>query len=315
MIVILGAFDGFHRGHRLLLEAGRALAEREGDERNWCVVTFTPHPGNILSGREIPVLFTEDDRDFLARFMGIPHTLKIPFTPELAEASPEAFLDFLEELLPVSGIVVGGDFRFGRGRTADTVFLRKYSLDKGWAFTEVEPFALRGVKIGSRNIRNSVAHGDMAAARELLGYPFFFSAEVIPGDGRGRKLGFPTANVLYPPGKVVPRRGVCAASVFAEGEWFGGALNMGYNPTFLKDSRLRTEIYLLDFSGDLYGKKIVVFLEEFLREEKKFSSASKLIETMNGDIERTRSVIAGRMARSPHLYDALKSVLLSRSSS
>ena len=315
MIVLLGAFDGFHRGHRLLLEKGRELAEKSGDGQNWCVVTFSPHPGNIVHGTEIPVLFTEDERDLLALYMKIPHTLKIPFTRRLAEFTPDAFLNFLQSLLPVSGIVVGGDFRFGCGRTGDTAFLRKYSEDKGWPFMEVEPFALNGVKVGSRNIRNSVAHGDTATARNLLGYPFFFSGEVIPGDRRGQKLGFPTANVLYPSGKVIPRRGVYAASVFAENAWHPGALNIGYNPTFLKDSRLRTETYILDFQGDLYGKWIAVFLEEYLREEKKFPSAAQLIETMNDDIERTRVIVAERMALSPHLFDALKSALLSGKSS
>ena len=312
MIVLLGAFDGFHRGHRLLLEKGRELAEKSGDGQNWGVVTFSPHPGNIVHGTEIPVLFTEDERDLLARYMKIPHTLKIPFTRRLAELTPEEFLDFLQGLLPVSGIVVGGDFRFGSGRTGDTNFLRKYSAKKGWAFAEVQPFTLDGVKVGSRTIRNAVAHGDTETVRNLLGYPFFFSGEVIPGDRRGQKLGFPTANVLYPSGKVIPRRGVYAASVFTEGQWFAGALNIGYNPTFLKDNRLRTETYILDFQADLYGKWIVVFLEEYLREEKKFPSAAQLIETMNDDIERTRTIFNAREEHLPELHDALKKALPSR---
>lgn len=309
MIVLLGAFDGFHRGHRLLLEKGRELAGKGGDEQNWCVVTFSPHPGNIVHGTEIPVLFTEDERDLLARYMKIPRTIKIPFTRSFAEFSPKEFLEFLQGLLPVSGIVVGGDFRFGSNRTGDTDFLRKYSAEKGWNFAEVEPFTLDGDKVGSRHIRNSVAHGDMKAARELLGYPFFFSGEVISGDRRGQKLGFPTANVLYPAGKVIPRRGVYAASVFAENTWHPGALNIGYNPTFLKDSTLRTETYILDFQDDLYGKWIVVFMEEFLREEKKFPSAAQLIETMNEDILRTRAIVRGRMNHSPELYEDLKKAL------
>ena len=311
MIVLLGAFDGFHRGHRLLLEKGRELAEKSGDPRNWCVVTFSPHPGNILHGTEIPVLFTEDERDLLALSMKIPRTIKIPFTRSLAEYSPEQFLDFLQGLLPVSGIVVGGDFRFGSGRTGDTAFLRRYSAEKGWAFAEVEPFTIDGVKVGSRNIRNAVAHGDTETARNLLGYPFFFSGEVIVGDRRGQKLGFPTANVLYPAGKVIPRRGVYAASVFAEEQWYAGALNIGYNPTFLKDNPLRTETYILDFQGDLYGKWIVVFLEEYLREEKKFPSAAELIETMNDDIDRTRRIVAERTGQSQQLFHEIKSTLLS----
>ncbi len=312
MIIILGAFDGFHRGHRLLLEKGRELAEQGGDGQNWCVITFSPHPANILHGTEIPVLFTEDERDLLALSMKIPRTIKIPFTRSLAEYSPEQFLDFLQGLLPVSGIVVGGDFRFGHGRRGDTSFLRKYSAEKEWAFAEVEPFTIDGVKVGSRNIRNAVAHGDTETARNLLGYPFFFSGEVIVGDRRGQKLGFPTANVLYPAGKVIPRRGVYAASVFAEEQWYAGALNIGYNPTFLKDTPLRTETYILDFHGDLYGKWIVVFLEEYLREEKKFPSAAELIETMNDDIKRTRGIVAERALDPSGLYDDLKKALLSK---
>ena len=310
MIAILGAFDGFHRGHARLLERGRALAREEalrGGDGKWCVVTFSPHPANVISGKSIPVLFTENERDALSRALAIPETVKIPFSRDLANLSSAAFLEYLERLLPVSGIVVGQDFRFGRNREGDTSFLRKYAEKKKWLFQDVEPFTMGGKKVGSSGIRNLVAHGDAAGARNMLGYPYFFEGEVVPGDGRGRKLGFPTANVRYPGGKVLPRRGVYAVSVLVRSGWHPGALNIGYNPTFPAERDLRAETYIIGFQGDLYGVPIAVFLEKFLREELKFDSLPALISQMEKDVENSRIVSLASMEHEPRLYEDLLS--------
>ncbi|MBP6333506.1 MAG: riboflavin biosynthesis protein RibF [Aminivibrio sp.] len=293
MILILGAFDGFHLGHRRLLETAAAMAARlpAGNAGDWGVVTFSPHPGNVIKGREIPVLFTEPERDVLARFLHIPRTLKIPFTPEIAGMSPSEFLDYIEDLLPVTGIVVGKDFRFGRDRVGDTAFLRKSSEAKGWLFEEADPLSIDGEKVGSSSIRSHVAHGSVALAKRLLGYPFFFEGTVVPGDGRGAKLGFPTANIHYPPEKVMPRRGVYCVSVFVDSTWMPGALNVGVNPTFLQEERgIRAETHIIGYNGSLYGKKIAVFFEEFLRDEEKFDSPEQLVSRMKEDV-----LLSGRL--------------------
>ncbi|TDY60493.1 riboflavin kinase/FMN adenylyltransferase [Aminivibrio pyruvatiphilus] len=312
MILILGAFDGFHLGHRRLLETAASMAGRHSPENagGWGVVTFSPHPGNVIKGREIPVLFTEPERDILARFLHIPGTVKIPFTPKTALMSPPEFLVYLEELLPVTGIVVGKDFRFGRNREGDTAFLRKWSQTKGWLFEEAEPLSIDGEKVGSSSIRSHVAHGSVALARRLLGYPFFFEGTVVPGDGRGAKLGFPTANVHYPPEKVMPRRGVYCVSVFVDSRWMPGALNVGVNPTFRQEDRgIRAETHIIGYNGSLYGNKIAVFFEEFLRDEEKFDSPEQLVFRMKEDVRLSGRLFSEVAQGRAELYEQLGTAL------
>jgi len=281
-----------------------------GNADDWSVVTFSPHPRTVIKNREIPVLFTEPERDVLARFLHIPRTVKIPFTPEIAGMPPSDFLDYLEELLPVTGIVVGKDFRFGRNREGDTAFLRERSRTRGWLFEEAEPLFIDGEKVGSSSIRSHVAHGSVALARRLLGYPFFFEGTVVPGDGRGAKLGFPTANVHYPPEKVMPRRGVYCVSVFVDSRWMPGALNVGVNPTFIHEDRgIRAETHIIGYNGSLYGKKIAVFFEEFLRDEEKFDSPEQLVTRMKEDVLLSGRFFSEAAHEGNDIYEQLGKVL------
>lgn len=287
MIAILGAFDGYHLGHQKLLRTASGLALKHGREGDWGVVTFSPHPGSIVRGRKIPVLFTDGERDLLSRYFNIPATLKIPFSRALADLSPMEFLDYMDDLLPLSGIVVGSDFRFGRNREGDTALIEQESKRRGWFFEAAESLVINGEKVASSSIRSHVAHGAMDQAANLLGYPFFFSGTVVRGEGRGAKLGFPTANIHYPSEKVLPKRGVYAASVFVDSGWMPGALNVGVNPTFHEDgSEIRAETHIIGYNGNLYGERITVFLDKFLREEEKFSSPELLAESMKKDVER-----------------------------
>lgn len=310
MILILGAFDGFHLGHRRLLETAEEIARRSTWRENWGVVTFSPHPGNVIKNREIPVLFTEPERDFLGRFLHIPRTIKIPFTSKIARMSPGEFLEYVESLLPVTGIVVGKDFRFGKDREGDTAFLREKAKSRGWFFEEMEPLSINGEKVGSSSIRNHVAHGSMTLAKDLLGYPFFFEGTVVPGDGRGAKLGFPTANVHYPPEKVMPRRGVYCASVFIDSRWMPGALNVGVNPTFRQEERgIRAETHIIGYNGSLYGKTITVFIEKFLRDEERFDSPDHLVSRMKDDVYQSGLFFKESAEASREMYSRLEEAL------
>ena len=291
MIIVLGAFDGFHLGHQRLLKKAEIIACSQGDPRNWAVVTFSPHPGSVLKNRNVATLFTEEEKEVLERYLSIPKTIKIPFTASLAAMPPKEFLAYLEEIVPVSGIVVGGDFRFGAGREGDISLLRERAKDRGWVFEEEAPLTIGGKKLGSSAIRNHVAHGAMAITKCLLGYPFFFEGPVIHGDGRGAGLGFPTANIKYPAEKVLPRRGVYCASVFLDSQWMAGALNIGVNPTFHPDGgEVRAETHIIGYNKALYDKKIFVFVEKFLRDEEKFASPGLLISRMGDDVKRAQEI-------------------------
>lgn len=291
MIIVLGAFDGFHLGHQRLLKKAEILACSQGDPRNWGVVTFSPHPGNVIKNRNVPSLFTEEEREVLERYLRIPRTIKIPFTAALAAMTPDEFLARLEEVAPVSGIVVGDDFRFGAGRGGDAGLLRERAGDRGWLFEQEPPLSIGDEKVGSSAIRNHVAHGAMGITKCLLGYPFFFEGTVVRGDGRGAKLGFPTANIRYPSRKVLPRRGVYCASVFVDSKWMAGALNIGVNPTFHPDAgEVRAETHIIGYNKAIYGERIFVFVEKFLRDEERFETPGLLIARMKEDVDRAQEI-------------------------
>lgn len=310
MIAVLGAFDGYHRGHQRLLMTAAGLAARSGGQDDWGVVTFSPHPGSVIGGRRIPALFTDGERDILSRYFNVPATLKIAFTEALSGLSPYDFLDYMDDILPLSGIVVGADFRFGRSREGDAEFLAAEASKRGWSFQAAESLLVDGKKVASSSIRNHVAHGAMDLAGQLLGYPFFFSGTVVRGDGRGKKLGFPTANIEYAPEKILPKRGVYAASVFADSRWIPGALSIGTNPTFNENgSSVRAETHLIDFSGSLYGRRIAVFIESFLREEERFPSPEILISRMKIDVSNASDHFALAMRSKRDVYHRMGEIL------
>lgn len=305
MIVVLGAFDGFHRGHAILLERARELSERRScspSNREWAVATFSPHPDSVVRGGVFS-LFSEEERDLLVRFFNVPHIEKIPFDEALSRTSAEGFISLLESLLPVSGIVVGEDFRFGRDREGNVEYLQETAGRKGWLFEKVNSFILDGAKVGSSDIKKHVIAGDVQRARMLLGYPFFFRGKVISGDGRGRTLGFPTANIEYPKKKILPQGGVYAASVLIGEEWWPGALNIGFNPTFLPYTEsTRFETFVLDLNESLYGKTLTVFLESLLRPEIKFETTDALLHQMQLDVLRVRDCFREMHARHGDVY-------------
>lgn len=312
MIAVLGAFDGFHLGHRRLLDAARVLA---GDtDGRWAVITFFPHPATVLRAHEHQTLFVEEERDFLTRLLHIPSMIRIPFTRDMATMRPDAFLDMVGATFPVDGIVTGMDFRFGRGREGDASFLGDYCRRRRWRFKTLDSLTLNGAKVGSSAIRNHVLLGEMPQARKLLGYPFFIEGQVIRGDGRGRGLGFPTANIRYASAKVLPRRGVYGVSVFLDGRWWPGALNIGSNPTFLKDGVLRAEAYVVGYGGNLYGKKMRLFLEQFVRDEEQFPASDELKTRMARDVQEAVALFDRAMKDTPSLYEMLGRVIESAES-
>lgn len=288
MIISIGAFDGFHRGHQKLFDVAREMARQGGT--SWGVVTFSPHPQKLLAPSAFSSLFSESERDILSRYLGIPELRKLSFDRWLAELSPADFLDYLSRNVPIDGIVVGEDFHFGRGRQGDHLFLSRECKRRGWQFHFETPLLEGGLRVSSSNIRSFITSGDVHRAEVFLGYPFWVQGIVVGGDQRGRKLGFPTANVSIPAGKVIPERGVYAAGVIARGKWWPGALNVGYNPTFEGHRAIRFEVHLLGFEGNLYDEQIEVFLLDRIRPEHRFDRREALQEQLALDVAATRGV-------------------------
>ena len=290
MIVCIGAFDGYHRGHFSLFDRARKLARELGTE--WKPVTFEPHPRFVLGGLKAR-LFTPAEKAFLRANFDIPEPLEIPFTREFAAVEPGSFLDELRARLTLDGIVVGSDFRFGRGRAGDGAFLSRYCAEHQLKFSLVPQLTEADEPISSTRVRAFVENGDLEAASSLLGYPFFISSAVEHGEQRGRTLGYPTANLLPGESKLLPGEGVYAGAAWDDGRWYAAAVSVGRNPTFLASGNMRVEAHLLDFSKDLYGRQLFLTLLCRLRPMIRFASGDELAVQLAHDCEQSKEIFAG----------------------
>ncbi|MCL2010066.1 MAG: riboflavin biosynthesis protein RibF [Synergistaceae bacterium] len=299
MIAVLGAFDGFHRGHAYLFGRARETAASLGLE--WGGVTFEPHP-KLYMGTIEKVLFTLRERQLIRLFLGIPKLIVLNFDDELARFSPENFWEYLSGQITVDGIVVGRDFRFGCRRLGDARLLEQYSREAGVFFLSADLVQHMGAKIASSTVRAEVAAGRCESAAGELGYPHFICSEVRRGLGRGRRLGFPTANLDVSGVKLMPPDGVYAAAVLVKGEWRAGALSMGKNPTFDDVPDVRAEVFVPDYEGDLYGESLLVFFLSRLRPQERFKDAPQLATQIEADVERSKVIFKHSLELSPDCY-------------
>ena len=299
MIAVLGAFDGFHTGHAYLFERARDAAVSLGFE--WGGVTFAPQP-ELYMGTFDNILFTLRERELIRLFMGIPKLVVLKFDNELAHFSPLRFWEYLREQTSVSGIVIGRDFRFGYRRTGDAQLLERYCSEAGLFFLSVDLLRHMGAKISSSAVRAGVKAGQCELVSKKLGYPYFILTKVAHGQGRGRKLGFPTANLDVPEEKLMPPDGVYAVAVLVKGAWKAGALSIGRNPTFGDAPGVKVEVFVLDYDDDLYGDSLLVFFLSRLRPQARFKDASRLALQIEADVEWSRMVFRYSIEASPGYY-------------
>jgi len=274
MIIVIGSFDGFHTGHQTLFKEAAILARELGVE--WRVLTFSPHPQLLFPVEDKRLLFTEKERESIAKYLSIPGIIKIPFTEKVAGMDPEEFVNNIEKEYRIHGIVVGKNFRFGHKRQGNVDYLALMADRKGWAFRSVDILKQDGNPVSSTMIRGLVSCGLMENALKLLGYPFFIRNSVVAGERRGRLLGYPTANIDVPDQKVIPPDGVYACSVIFKGKIFPAALNIGFNPTFFDVSSVRIEAHLIGFDDNLYGKEINIVFWKKIRGEISFNNIEDL---------------------------------------
>ena len=266
--VAIGTFDGVHRGHQRVIEAAQAAGLPT------TVVTFDPHP-RIALGHHVELLSTLARRLELLEALGIDDTLVVPFTPELARATPEEFADSVLRPLGTTVVAGGDNFRFGRGRSGDLDTLAALGFD-----VRRVPL-VEGVS--SSRIRQLIRAGEIDGAARLLGRPPEVEGTVVAGDARGGTLGYPTANLAVPPELIVPPYGIYAGQ--ANGH--RAAISIGVNPHYGGAER-RIEAFLLDFSGDLYGRRVVVQLWQRLRDEQAFDTEAELVAQIARDVDRAR---------------------------
>ena len=271
--VAIGTFDGVHLGHRAVIEGSDT------------VLTFEPHPMAVISPDAVPKLLMPFDikRDVIAG-LGVDDLVVIHFDRQFQERSAEEFVeDVLVRTLGASRVSVGENFRFGKGARGDAEFLAARPEFE----TRVVPMVeVEGETVSSTQIRALVAAGDVARAAHFLGAPFMLEGEVVKGDGRGRELGMPTANIVPDPRYATPGHGVFAA--WAHGR--PAAVNVGVRPTFDSGRGLLVEAYLLDFDQDIYGQVLRIAFQQRLRGERRFESVEALVDQMQRDVELVRQI-------------------------
>lgn len=286
----IGVFDGVHRGHQEIIRQLTAGAHRSGAPA--VLLTFNPHPANILTGREIPCLTTPEERAEILFGLGVDEVITLPFTRSLAERSAEDFMAELKARLGLRKLLIGYDFALGKGRAGNFQRLSEIGRELDYDVQAVEAVRLSDEVISSSLIRQTIADGAVSLAAVKLGRCYSVQGPVIPGDGRGRIIGIHTANVEIPAQKALPANGVYAVWAFVQGQKHPAVTNVGLRPTFTGGQALpRVEAHLLDYSGDLYGKTLKLEFVERLRGEQKFPSIEALIAQIRSDIQLAREIL------------------------
>lgn len=286
-VVTVGSFDGVHRAHQAVIQEVVGRAGQRGGRS--VVVTFDPHPKEVLGPRpeEFTLLSTLEERRDICRELGVNVFYVIPFTYEFSRQDfREFFVRYIIQGIGVSEVVEGYDHHFGRDREGSIEELLKLGKEFQFSVVAMKPIYVGGEVVSSSRIRELLAQGDVEKAAEMLGRPYGLRGVVVRGDGRGKDLGFPTANI-QPVGrrKILPKDGIYFVRVQINHHSYFGLSNVGVRPTFLENGQRLVEVYLLEFDGNLYGESLDIFFLKRLRDELKFSSADELVRQMELDRE------------------------------
>ncbi|HPI75591.1 MAG TPA: bifunctional riboflavin kinase/FAD synthetase [bacterium] len=282
----LGFFDGVHLGHRRILD--RVGMFYDPGVQVSGLVTFDPHPSELLAPDKVPqLLTTKEEKIEILKDFKLSYILFAPFNAELAQMPAERFVDeMLVRRLGAKQIIAGYDTRFGSGKRGDVELLKKMGAEKGFTVERIDVVRTDNKSVSSTAIRELLLKGEVTAAEGMLGRPYAMKGEVVKGIGIGKKLGFPTANLKVDPKKLVPADGVYAAMCETGGETVKAAVSIGSRPTIpLKNPDRVIEAHLIGFNGDLYGKELKVEFTRRLRPQRKYGDAKALAEQLAKDIE------------------------------
>lgn len=289
--VTIGTFDGVHRGHQEIVKRLVAGAHQSGSQT--VVITFHPHPAVVLGKRQnANYLTTPEERAELLGELGIDVVITHPFNLEIASLSAYEFISRLDVHLGISHLLIGENFALGKGREGNVTRLTELGQEFGYQVETVPPVKNGDIVISSSLIRERIVEGNVAQAARLLGRHYKIMGQVVPGDGRGKLLGIPTANLSIWAERTIPKTGVYACRVYLGGDNYQAVTNIGFRPTFEDSSILpRVETHLLDYDGDLYGKELHLEFYERLRDERKFTGVGELLAQIQTDIARAREIL------------------------
>ena len=296
-LVTVGSYDGIHIGHRRLLGQMRRTARQLRCAA--VVVTFHPRPQAVLSPHKLTLdLITPDEKADLLAQLGMDLTVMLRFGHELAHISAAQFATDLVTHLHMREMWIGMGFSLGRNREGDVPTLRRLGEEMGFVVRVVDPVICDGSMVSSTRIRHLLMDGRIRQVTTLLGRYASLSGEVVHGAKRGRRIGFPTANIAVPPQLVLPPNGVYACFVCVGGQRRPAVTNIGIRPTFTNPERT-VEAHLLDFNDDLYGQTLRLEIVEFLRPETRFDTVAGLVAQISADAETARRLLSQEQAGSP----------------
>ncbi|MFA6468998.1 MAG: bifunctional riboflavin kinase/FAD synthetase [Bacteroidota bacterium] len=284
-VISIGMFDGVHLAHQSII---RQVVEKAGRVKGRsAVVTFEPHPRDVVSHgkKSIGILCTLDEKLQLIEKQGVDAVFVIPFTFDFSRLSFQEFYStYIINGMGVSEVMEGFNHQFGRDREGGMNQVVELGKQHNFSVEALAMMKVRDVVISSSTIRDALLNGKVSLANSMLGYEYGFSGMVVRGFGRGKQLGYPTANIkLDNPKKIVPQTGIYAVRIQVEGRWYGGMMSIGHNPTF-GDSQERTiEVNIFDFDKDIYDETVTVRCIERTRSEKKFNAVDELVSEMGND--------------------------------
>ena len=282
-ILTLGTFDGIHKGHRTIIS--KLTSESKKDELKSIILTFFPHPRNIVSSKKIKSISTIDEKIQIFSELDLDELIIQNFNKSFSEMGAEEFIKLLVNNLNLKKIIVGYNHRFGKNRSADIDVLRDFSTKYDFEVVEIKAFEVEKIKISSTKIRNAIDNGNIDVCNNYLGYNFNMNGIVVKGKSIGKSIGFPTANInIAEEYKIIPKNGVYLVRCFFEKNKFYGMMNIGYNPTFGSNKKT-IEVNIFDFNRDLYDKNIRIEFLKFIRDEIKFDNAEELQNQLIEDRE------------------------------
>jgi riboflavin kinase/FMN adenylyltransferase len=288
-VMAIGDFDGVHLGHQKVIGDAHQIARQQGVAT--AMMTFHPHPREILGLQKYEYLLTPfSHRIRLLEALDVDYLYIISFNESFAKLSADEFIQDVLEKLNITTVVIGFDFKFGYRGQGTAQYLTEL-IDKSFQVHIIEPYLQDNLKVSSTRIRQHLEFGEVAHLPQLLGRYYDMIGTVESGDGRGRSIGFPTANLQLDGTYIFPKLGVYAVRVYVNHKKWHGVMNIGTRPTFYDDAAIaNVEVHLLDFSGDLYGELMRVELVDFIRSETRFAAVDQLIQQIHLDIEHARAI-------------------------
>ncbi|MCL2375577.1 MAG: bifunctional riboflavin kinase/FAD synthetase [Firmicutes bacterium] len=272
----LGFFDGVHLGHRTLVDAVLTKAKQKNYMAGFTTFTNNPNPQSKL-------LYTYEERKTIFSSLQLDFVLPFNLDSALKNTSPKDFLDFLTTAYPIKTFIAGHDYSFGKGGLGVVKTLEEYAAKKGIEVIVLPPVSQDGIRVSSTRIKSLIESGNLKKAEELLAMPFFVFGKVVRGAGRGKKIGFPTANIEVEKDKILPPSGVYLSTAIIQNQSFQSLTHIGAKPTFL-DSVPSLETHIIDYNGDLYDQLITVQFNKKIREIIKFESSEKLTQQIKKDL-------------------------------